>query len=476
LGWDQYVVAGGAAVGAVAALCAFVAFYYLTVRLNRRWQAVPLRAIGEEGGPPDGPPPVAPALACVWYGPTSYERTLRRQAERRRLRRCGLPTALAASLAVAAIAWSLAGSCAQREIGRQFSVYNGAEVAAEAVELSLWTGRFVIHDLQVSDPHAPKRVRLRVAVARGVLAPGLLLRGHLHIDKLLLERISFGGGQHATADGFDTSAPTNLRQEVGGAGTRSDKLLVHDELRPWPTICRQLGTFRRMLLAVEQLSRAEQASPLSSPASERSDLGVPLPRVAIRQLRITGLPTRWDLGRKSLIELKNLSSKPSLCDRVAELKVVVPEFGAEIELAFDAAHAGTMHAIRATAYDVPLPQLIDGARAGRRLSLREGHARLSAQGVCDSQRLEVQLRVDVESLAADVVSNERLAGIELETWQDGLARLGSFHVELALAGSWPAPGLTIDRAGLVGGLRRQLILAGAPDVVEAIDRQLASSE
>ena len=478
LGWDQYVVVGGAAVGTAVALCLYIVFYYVTARLNRRWQ-VPLQVTGDEGGPPDGPRPVGPALACVWYGPTSYERTLRRQTERRRLRRCGVPTALAASLAMGAIAWSLAASYAQREFWRQFSVYNGAEVAAEAAEFSLWTGRFVVHDLRLNNPQTPERDRVRVAVAKGVLSPGLLLRGHLQIDKLMLERISLGGGRQNTVDDQRTSVETSWRSERGGAWARSDTLLVHDELRHWPTICRQLNSFTRVLLAVEQLSRAEQAITAKLPDRDsqcRSDLGMPRPWVAVRQLRITDLPASWDLGRKSMIELNSLSSNPLLSEHAVELKVVVPKFGAEIELAFGAAQAGTMHALRATAYEVPLSQLIDGAHAGRTLSVREGHARLSAQGVCDSQRLEARVQIDVESLAADVVGNEQLAGIALETWQDGLSRLGSFHAELALAGSWASPSLMIDRDQLVDGFRRQLNSAGAGDVVEAIDLQLAVNE
>lgn len=476
-GWDQYLVVGGAAMSSIAALLAALAFSTLTVRLNRRWEAVLLSVVGGDGKPPERPRPVGAALACVWYGPTKCERSLRRGAKPRRLRRYGAAASLAASLALAAGAWSMAGSYAQRELWRQLSVYTGTEVAAEATDISLWTGRFTVYGLHVGGPHATRQNHLRVAVAKGVLSPGLLLRGKLNIEKLVLERIALGGNRRDAANDA-ASAAMGLRYERDAAA-RPGELSIQNELRHWPAIRRHLGTLERLVLAVEQLSRAEQVGRSNveqQAVKSRSDLGIYRPRVFVQQLRMTDPTNAWRLGEKSLVELKSISSNPALCDRTAELKVIVPKFGAQIELAFDSVNAGKAHALRGSAYDVALAQLVDGDRARRTLSVRDGRARLSAQGVCDSRRIDLQVKIDLEALDADVMCNERLAGISVETWKDGLARLGSFRGELRLSGPWSAPNLIVDQAQLVDGFRRQLALAGAADVVAAVDGQLATNE
>src|SRR5262249_17949610 len=128
-------------------------------------------------------------LRCVWFGVSRREQSLRRTMKPRRLRPHGVPTALAATLALAAISWPLLHRSIERELWRQFSDYNGAEVTSGSTQLSLWSGKFVARDLRIPDPARLDRDQLRIGMAKGRLSPALLLRGHLNIEKLVLEQV-----------------------------------------------------------------------------------------------------------------------------------------------------------------------------------------------------------------------------------------------------------------------------------------------
>jgi hypothetical protein len=477
LGFDQYVVLGGVAVGSILALLGAVAFYRITIKLNQHWQAVSSVETTENASRDKHQAQSAErALVCLWYGASDRERQVRREASPQRLRCYGIPTATAASLALMSLSWSMAGWLAERELWRQFSAFNGAEVAAEHTELSLWNGEFIVRELHVADPQDAHRDRVRIGIAKGKLSPGLLLRGHLDVEKLLLDRLSLGAARRTPARLDRVAAAAAPAYQTDDAVLRANDLKLDNYVHHWPLVSRQLASLGQVVAAIEQLSRAEDIGPLAATArfvGRRSELGSPRPWVAVRHLRTAELASGWNLGRKSLVELKELSSNPTLSKHATELKAILPKFGAEVQLTFSLKNGGAPHVLRCSACDLDLTQLAEAPSAGGLLSIARGRAKLLGEGVFDRQRLDLQLRIDVESLTVEATGEEALAGIDPALWSAGFARLGSFHTEVVLGGPWTSPRLTADRGRVVSSFQQQLGMVGATDLVDAIEQQLA---
>lgn len=469
LGWNQEGVIGGMALGGVVALVGGIISYRLTVKLNRCWYATPPRPPAGEAVEPVGPlHPVAPVLTCLWYGPSQAERTYRRQAASRRLRRCGVPSTLAASLVLTAACWSLAHRQAERELWRQLRACSAGTATAGSTDISLWTGRFTLRDLHVARPEAPGHDRLYVQTAKGSLSVGRLLRGYVSVDKLVLEDVRIGNARATTRRRSDFAGES---ADALGDNTHEKQLVLNYYLRHWDLFCRQLGVLEQVVAAVSHLPALEHCAERT--ASSFSDAAIASPRFEIRQVRIADLENGLNLGQRALLEAKNLSSRPELAGHPAELKLILPKFGAEIEIKFDA-DVAAKHRVRCSFCNLDLPQIVDSPYVSRAVCVHAGRARLTGEGMCDTEGFKLRFAADIESLAADVSSQEPLAGIEPDTWQQGLARLGSFRAQLELAGPWSSPALSVDRRNLVTGFQRQLQLAGATDLLGTVSLQLAS--
>jgi hypothetical protein len=88
----------------------------------------------------------------------------------------------------------------------------------------------------------------------------------------------------------------------------------------------------------------------------------------------------------------------------------------------------------------------------------------------------LKLHVEARPLDVRIASHVRLAGLEAETWDQGLHRLGGLRAEATLAGPWTAPVLSLDRQRLVEQFKHQLRAAGEHQLVRAVEEQLARPE
>ncbi|HVA51869.1 MAG TPA: hypothetical protein VNH11_36340 [Pirellulales bacterium] len=488
LGWDQYAFAGGVAAGSVLAAAGALAAYRLTRYL---W-------LSQRPHDPDLPPspiafdvpatPVhtgqaalteAPAnagpLVRIWLGPSQRERSLRRTMQPRRLRRHGAPMAVAASLALVAACWWLAGSMARQELLRTLSACNGAEVSAGGLDLSMASGDFTIRDLRVADPQRAGRDRLCVGLVQGKLSPGLLLRGHLDVERLALSQIRTDlrrAGHAASSPAWSGFSETG---EESVPSSSSCDTALDASLPCWKNVCRQLRALQRLVVAVEGLAGAESAGPDSGTTQRRSELGVRRPRLRVRQARVADLANCSGLGRKSLLQLTELTSNSAISSCPAELKVVVPRFGAELRLIFSQKGPGSKHRLECSAYDLDLPSLFGEGHVGR-VRVASGRARLSGEGSLDRRSLDVRLTVEAESLAAEVVGRRRLAGIEPDLWNRGVERLDAFKTDLVLAGDFACPTLGLESQLLVEQFQQHLRAVGEYALVDTLHHQLARKQ
>jgi uncharacterized protein (TIGR03546 family) len=476
LGWNEYDLVGGLASGAIAAVVCSAAAYTLTRRLSRRWSYISQATASEPSLPLVRHRRGERPLLVVWYGPSSREQSLRRSMVPRRLRRYGVPTAIAASLGLVIGSWSLARWSIDHDLRHALSRYNGAEVSWSSTQLSLLSGEFVIRDIEVADPAHLDRNRLRIGVAKGMLSPGLLLQGKLDIEKLALAHIRTDIARQQPAQRFPGSDSVASDERTSyDTALPNDAVEISSSLREWPTASRQLAILQRLIVAVEHLSRAEKTDALCGyDRRHRSDLGRPQPCVLVRELRVSDLPSELNLGRKALLQVTHLTSNAALATKPTEVKITVPKFGAELQLAF-AVSEGQTSTLCISACDIDLSQVVD-LRHLNVLSKVSGVARLLGEGTFDRHRLDLPLRVEVDSLQAEISDGEPLAGVDREIWIRGLKQLTKFNMVLACVGPWSSPCVVAESGSIIEQVERQLRAVGQHELADAMELQFARYE
>jgi hypothetical protein len=478
LGWDQYELVGGACLAAVVSLPAA----RFAARAVRSLGAVerPKGAGGSDLAPEAAAAPGLLARGAIWFlfGWSARERAMRCESVGGWLRPLGLPAALAVITVAALAPWYVGPKLAARELLRQISKYNDAEVAAGEVHLSLWTGRFSVRDLQVADPRHLHRDRLRVGALSGQLSAGALLRGRLEIERLMLDRVRVDVARHRLARS-SASRPhaSGLPSPTDASLSATSSIEIDRYVRAWPSIRHDLVWLERLVVAVESLSTVGSHHDLAGDGSHRplrSDFGQPRPRVAIARLRARDLPAGLQLGRKAIVELTDLSSRPDLAEEPTRLKVVIPRLAALLLAQFELAEDNHRHTLKFTADDLDLAELLD-ARQDEQSIAATGRVNLAGKGWMNSRQLELPLQIEFDTLEIELAGHERLARIDAAIWSQGLRRLGAVETEAVLSGPWASATLTVDPRHVVEQFKHQLRAAGQHQLVQAIDEQLASS-
>ena len=221
-GWDQYELVGGATLAAILALPAARLATRATRSLAARDESIAAGAAGlnAEAAAPAGR--LARFATRFLFGFSTRERDCRRESAGGWLRPCGLSLAMLVMVAAGLAPDVIGPRLAARQLLREFSKANGAEVAAGAVELSLWTGRFSIRDLQVADARHLHRDRLRIGLLSGQLAPGALVRGRLQIEQLDLNQVRVDMARHRLARSSASQEPATEMRSLTDAALSAD--------------------------------------------------------------------------------------------------------------------------------------------------------------------------------------------------------------------------------------------------------------
>lgn len=140
LGWDEFALAGGVVIGMVLSLLFGHAGYRAMAAIRESRPA---------------------------------------QVQARWLRPRGWFLAPCFTVLAAWVMWCVGGVLAERDLLGRLAEANGADVVADSVRLSLWTGQLEVNELRAADPRDLTRDRLRVARLRAQLEPASLLRGRL---------------------------------------------------------------------------------------------------------------------------------------------------------------------------------------------------------------------------------------------------------------------------------------------------------
>jgi hypothetical protein len=387
------------------------------------------------------------------------------------------------------VPWWVGTQVTAEQVLQRLAVENGGTVTADDVRLSLWSGELQIDNLQIVDPTSLGRDRLRIGVVKGQLRPGPLLRDRLHLDLLslddlecyrvggeaqevepaqpLAERVSLAGG-----------APLGLPDSSDARDVQLDEYVVN-----WELFSQHLAHLKRLIVEAERLAaddrpglcgervRVVAKNPVSR-REARSPLGLLQPRLEIEQLRAQGLTDSFGLGRKALVEMSHITSRPTKDDKPTQLKIVAPRWSAEMTAELNLAAADARHSIGFRAYDLALGELVESSATGSRVVLHRGLVNLSGEGWADSNQLELTVHVESHQLAVDVVGPGPAAGIAPSGWNNGLKALGGLRADVVLAGRWSAPRLTVPARDLANQFKHQLRSAGEHQLVKAIDEQL----
>ena len=439
LAWDQYSLVGGAGLGLLLSLPA--------AKLAAKWAAA-------------SPAPDAGEMREPW------------------LRPYGIVWSLAVMAACGWATWSLGPRLVERELLEQLSTANGAPVEAGDVQFSLWTGELKIQDLQIVDPERLDRDRVRIGRITAKTAPGPLLRGRLETDKLEASKIRADVARHRAASSAERVANRAPRFTLrdGHFDVASHELELDSCLKHWPEFRDRLAWLGRLTAAIESLAELEEQTSAAAPYGERSRLGRTAARVQIAFLRADDLGDDWKLGGDARLEITRLSSRPQLLTAATRLKISAPELDAQLtaELKLHEHEKDRRHRVQAWAYNWQLADFFDSAASHHSVVVSNAKADLTIEGWINSDRCELQLNVDAKSLGARVDSAMKFAGLDAETWNQGIERLRSLRAEAKLEGQWGAPALTVDRQRLVEQFKHQLRAAGEHDLVQSIDKQLSS--
>lgn len=135
---------------------------------------------------------------------------------------------------------------------------NGASVELDSADVSFWPATIQLTNLQVADPHKPSNNRLKVGLAVLQLDGLMLLRRHLVVNSLSLDRIQINA-QRATAD--DTRIAIDSGPSVFDFSSLLPDLSVADRDPLLASIEKQyLQTLSRRAEEIEQIEARWKAA------------------------------------------------------------------------------------------------------------------------------------------------------------------------------------------------------------------------
>lgn len=400
------------------------------------------------------------------------------------LRPMGIP-AVAVGLALAAwLPWRLGALAVEDRLLAEFSRMHGARVTAENIDLSLWSGRLTIENLEIPDPNDLDRNRIQASRVTAQLKPAALLRGRLMVEDMQVEGLRADVRRSVRGTPMPDPAPKPATSAAGLAVESVEGLRLASCLRHWDTLQLQLAWLGRIVNAAETLAAWERPDDEGEPTVGllefmgmpahmlRSDLGDRQPRLYIRQLRATGLDEGWRLGRDSELVATHLSSFPQLSRSAARIEVSAPEYEAHvvIEMQGPEEDPGVGPYVRLHASNVPLVDLVDAGRDNQPVWIHAGTATIDAAGPADGAGMQFAINIEANDLRAKIEGNQTVLGLEPELWNEGLETLGGFQADSVLAGTWESPCLIVNEDRLVDNFKHQLRGAGADRLAQAVER------
>jgi hypothetical protein len=474
---DRYVIAGGLFIGIALGLTLGFAVAKLTAWMQHRFASLKEKVQAHETWKNK----LWVRIVC-WLIFGSPERAKQTAAPTRWVRVSGVVVACVVLVPLAAAGWYFIPRLSERAILYGMSMANGAEVNADQVKLSLSDGMLYMKNVQIADPDDLYKDRLRIAHLNAVVNPGLLLRGHVEIEQVLLEGFSADVPREHRAEpyrpelpGFDKGAG---RLKLPKAEALKD-VSLKDVLKKGEDVNHRLELAQQIITKLEELTGDDERERQKGPRpyylalrEARCDFGNPRPGFAVRLLRAEDPAPQWGLGRSMSIQVANLSSDPKRLGEPTRVEIVDPEASLEIEAEFDLHRKNGKHSLSLEMRDQEITSLVGEHALGDALALQGGKFNVSGRGSVNSREIDLSLALAVQDVRLAADKNETVAGLPADVWCKGLAHLKNLEVSGRLYGPIQSPHVEIDVEKLAHEVKSHLGEIGEEVLASAAEKHL----
>ncbi|MDA7977675.1 MAG: hypothetical protein MPJ50_02760 [Pirellulales bacterium] len=469
--FDRYTLTGGLVWGMILAIPAA----WLTLAFARSLQSR-LRKVGEA---------IKKARfsirAVCWLTFGNLDGVTNPPKDRWIFRPFGAVLCLVTVVPMAIMAWMYGPGMMEQSILHTLSLANQAEVSADSFDLSLTDGTLHVRNLQIADAGELDHDRMRVASLTAVLKPAPLLRGRVHIEKILIDGITCDVPRETPARAYHVDLPDfDLDPHVHFDGSLEELgYKLENYARNWIEIKDRMDQAQDVIERVDALVHRDdkpQTAEMEIPAeylalrSMRSNFGSPRPSIHVELIRAKHLAPQWGLGDQAMMEVTNLNSEPELLARPTRIEFAVPDHSIEC-IAHLNYHGETPHHLHLKVSNISMAEVIHWDRLPQ-MAVSGGTLTFHGDGTFDHNGLELPMTVRMEHLAMALPGGSRQLGLPAELWNQGLAQLGGLQVNAKLHGAWESPRVDVDTKGLVTQFQHQLHAAGHAMLATAVDEQV----
>jgi uncharacterized protein (TIGR03546 family) len=496
--WDRYTLIGGLVWGLVLGAPAAWLMAHLTSRLQH-WHRALAASVSTSS------PTLRPALRLAYWAIFGGLPQAAAPAQPARLLRPG-GIAVAVLLLLPCGLWCYA--CGSAWTAQRFldllSLANQAEVTADHVELSFSDGLLSLHNLQVPDAACLDRDRFRIGTLTAQLKPSRLLRGELHIERLLVEDVRCDVPRDRPARPVQLHLP---RLDLDDALAAADEA-ARQQRRPiedisldewfahWDTYRQHLEHVRYVLQRLDEWCGRPVAEGTSAPQAgsspvlaeelalrtARCDFGRRRLPVVVDTVRVRRFDPAWGLGAEATLELTNLTSHPRRLGQPTQVRFAAPQHHLRVEVQLNYHEPQQPHRVAFDAQHIPLAALLAGASDSLRrrqvpaFSVGSGEVRLQGQGHLDSRHVDVAFRLQLRDVQLRIPGTDELAGISPQLWNNVLSQLDACELPARLHGPWSAPKLQLETQQVVAALRDQLWRSGYHELAMQLEQQFAAAK
>ncbi|MGE0607221.1 MAG: hypothetical protein AB7O62_09025 [Pirellulales bacterium] len=478
---DRYTLLGGLALGTAISLPLSWIAAYTARRLHRKLKQIAAMPPFDQPRPWQG----MSRLAC-WLIFGSPARALQAATVPRATGRLRCFSVLTMVAAAGAIYHYQGAELLGSRLLSRIATANEAEAEASSIEFHLAEGRIDIHGLRLADPEHLDRDRLRAAHVTANLDSAALLRGQLHVSKLLLDDLAcdISRQEQARPESLKYSGFATLpAHEPQVLASHDSGLALSRYVGGWKGLEASAGRLRNLIARLEEFSTATADLPAGDETlppigffAMRNSRCTPQPAapvVDIVTLRASGLPGEWNLGTDATLEIANVCSQPELISKATTIVVSAPAHAAEMTVRLDLHKGSRQHKLLARAADFDLAALLQTSAARGVVSVSRGRLSLTCDGRITCERIDLPVKLRAEEIEAQVAADQHPAGVLSQTWNEGLQRVGRLQASGIVEGTWKGLRLSLDTVAAIESWKQALAARGETELVVEIERQLA---
>ncbi len=358
-------------------------------------------------------------------------------------------------------------------VARQLTAANGAEVTLEGFDLSALSGRVQATGVQVTDPAAPQRNRIRIDGMTADAGLWSLACGRLVVDDVTLTGLAFDEPRESPGVVLDGRAPADRKPsdafDPGRFGLK------------FPDVERLVEFFRKADEVKKKLEEAAEWLPQSEPppaaaAPPQTYLGYlnargavsPTPRIVVRQAVLDDVTFETSEVGRSTITCTNLSDAPRAAGLPVVVRIKSKERDTDLTITshYDRPEGGA--AVAGTIGDVDLKELQAELNPQNLVRFESGLAKAEVSGTATRETIDLRLAVETKDMRAST-AGRGFFGLDPRAADEALKVMSNLKTTLRLVGPPDDPRLVFDVDGLKDEFKTGLVSAGKQELVSRLD-------